>query len=92
MEPCWRYFAYLGALGPLLRVSWLLVGVLDRFCCVWERFGLDFGRFGSLLGGFLDPPTFIFPVLWPHARALVAQTPDMEKPRKNLGFFDVLRT
>ena len=53
---------FLGALGHLLRVSWLLVGVLGRFFCVRERPGLDFGGFGSLPGRFLELPTFIFQV------------------------------
>ena len=62
LELCWRYFSLLGALGPLLRVSWLLVGVLSWFFRVRERPGVDFGRFGTLPGVFLEPPTLIFSV------------------------------
>ena len=50
---------FLGALGPLLRVSWLLVGVLGWFCRVRERSGVDFG---GLPGVFFEPPTLIFSV------------------------------
>ena len=51
---------FLGALGPLLRVSWLLVGVLGWFCRVRTRSGVDFGGFGPLPGMFLEPPILIF--------------------------------
>ena len=68
---------FLGALGPLLRVSWLLVGVQGRFFCVWVRSELDFAGFGTGPGRFLEPPTFIFPVFWVHACLLVAQAQDM---------------
>ena len=53
---------FLGALGPLLRVSWLLVAVLGWFCRVRERSGVDFGGFGTLPGMFFEPPTLIFSV------------------------------
>ena len=53
---------FLGALGPLLHVSWLLVGVLGWFCRVQERSRVDFGGFGALPGVFLEPPTLIFSV------------------------------
>ena len=53
---------FLGALGPLLRVSWLLVAVLGWFCRVRERSGLDFAGVGTLPGMFLEPPTLIFSV------------------------------
>ena len=59
LELCWRYFSLWGALGPLLRVSWLLVGILGRFLGVLFAFldalgsilegsGLVWGGFGSL--------------------------------------------
>ena len=85
---------FLGTLGPLLRVSWLLVGFLGWFCRVQGRSGLDFGGFGTLLqlGVFFEPPTLIFSVFGALACLLFAQAPDMQKPRKNLGLFDVLRT
>ena len=53
---------FLGALGPLLRVSWLLVAVLDWFCHVRNRSGVDFKEFGTLPGMFLEPPILIFSV------------------------------
>ena len=83
---------FVGTLGPLLRVSWLLVGVLGWFCRVQERSRVDFGGFGALPGVFLEPPTLIFSVFCAHACLLFTQAPDTQKPRKNLGFFDVLRT
>ena len=60
LELCWRYFSLWGALGPLLRGSWLLVSVLGWFGRVRARSGLDFGGFGTLPGVFLEPPTLIF--------------------------------
>ena len=51
---------FLGALGPFLRVSWLLVAVLGWFCRVRERSGVDFGGFGTLPGVFFEPQTLIF--------------------------------
>ena len=55
---------FLSTLGPLLRVSGLLVGVLGWFCYLRECSGVDFGWFGSLPGMFLEPPTrFFFSVL-----------------------------
>ena len=59
LEQFFAFGRFLGALGPLLRVSWLLVGVLDRFLRVLFAFldalgsilegsGLVWGGFGSL--------------------------------------------
>ena len=53
---------FLGALGPLLRVSWLLVAVLGWFCHVRDRSGVDFRGFGTLPGVFFEPTTLIFSV------------------------------
>ena len=51
---------FLGALGPLLRVSWLLLAVLGWFYRVRERSGVDFGGFGTLPGVFFKPLTLVF--------------------------------
>ena len=40
LEQFFAFGRFLGALGPLLRVSWLLVGVLGRFCGVRSAPGL----------------------------------------------------
>ena len=50
---------FLGALGPLLHVSWLLVGVHGWFCRVRERSGVDCGGFGTLAGMFFELLTVI---------------------------------
>ena len=73
-------FAFLGAFGPLLRVSWLLVGFLGRFFGGQERSGLDFEVFGTLPGKFLEPLTSIFPMFLAHVGLLFAQAQDMQKP------------
>ena len=62
LEQFFAFGRFLGALGPLLRVSWLLVGVLGWFCRVRARSGVDVGGFGPLPGMFLEPPTLIFSV------------------------------
>ena len=85
LVPFFALGRFLGALGPLLRVSWLLVAVLGWFCHVRDRSGDDFRGFGTLPGGILEPPASFFPWFRAHACVLSALAQDMQKPEKNLG-------
>ena len=58
---------FLGALGPFVCVSWLLVGVLGRFFDVRDRSGLHFGRFWGAPGQVLDVSRPIFRGFFAHA-------------------------
>ena len=54
----------LGAIGPLLCVSWLLVGVLDRFFSVRDWSGLDLGGFGDHPGRVFRASKPDFSMVW----------------------------
>ena len=78
-------FSLLGTFGPLLRVSWLLVGFLGRFDFFQERSGLEFGGFGTLPVRFFGTSDFYFSSVF-SACGLAFRTSSryaktMEKPR-----------
>ena len=75
----------LGAIGPLLCVSRLLVGVLDRFFGVRDWSGLDLGGFGDHPGRFFELLNLIFRWFGVHTGLLFANALDMLKPRQNIG-------
>ena len=75
----------------MLAATWVLCARLGAFFRALDRFWVDFGGFGEVLGRVLEALETNFSIFFRTACSKLIFSETLKKPRKTNGFFNIFK-